>query len=276
MIKFSLLTFFVIYSIASAASYRPIVTDPNYAHDKWETMPADIVKNFRAFTTSFDSDDDDVSLGIPEWVAYEIKPLLGPLGAGPSRPSKWIADPNITNVPTDNSYLHSKFDRGHMCMKQIAFRLGKDADWNTHTTINACPQFPPFNKGIWKSLEDKTSGWADNSGRSIWVICGPVVLKEIIIHMIGDEGKIPVAIPHAFYKIIVRESTDSNEPNKPEVLALLYPHHYLYVQKGPHEHTPYLTSVDHIEELTGLDFLTVLPDDIEKAVEKTAANELWN
>jgi len=72
-------------------------------------------------------------------------------------------------------------------------------------------------------------------------------------------------VPYGFYKIVVRESQDSD---RSDVLAFLYPHHEPYKQKGPHEHLPYLVSVDYIEKLTGLDFLTVLPNNDEKAVER--------
>lgn len=260
-------------SEAGAAQYKPIVLDPNYSHDKWVTKPKDIVKEFRAYTVSFDSKDKDVALGVPEWVAHEIKPHPAHLGAGPARPGKWITDSKEGLAPTDDSYRGSKYDRGHMCQKYIAWRLGANADWNTHTTLNACPQSPSFNKGIWKDLEDKTAEWADDSGKSVWVICGPVFRKNMAIHWIGDPGEISVAVPHGFYKIVVRESQD---PAQPDVLAFLYPHHELYAQKGPHNHLPYLVSVDYIEELMGLDFLTVLPNNVEKAVEKTVATSLWD
>ena len=263
---------FVLAFEANAAQYKPIVLDSNYSHDKWVTKPKDIVKQFRAYTVSFDSPDDDVSLGVPEWVAHEIKPHSDPLGKGPKRP-KWIADPDVNDVPTDDSYKNSMNDRGHMCQKYIAWRLGANADWNTHTTLNACPQSPSFNRGIWKNLEDKTAEWADDSGEPIWVICGPVFVKKRAIHWIGDPGEIPVAVPHGFYKIVVKESQD---PDRPDVLAFLYPHHELYIQKGPHNHVPYLVSVDYIEKLTGLDFLTTLPNNDEKAVEKAVATSLWN
>ena len=257
---------------ASASEYKPIELDPNYSHNKWGTQPQDIIREFRAYTTSFDSKDDDIAFGVPEWVAYEIKPHPEPLGAGPDRPSTWMTDTEEGLAPTDDSYKGSKYDRGHMCQKYIAWRLGANADWNTHTTLNACPQAPAFNRGIWKDLEEKTAAWADSSERSVWVICGPVFVDKAPIHWIGDLGEIPVAVPHGFYKIVIRESQD---PNKPDVLAFLYPHHHLYTQGGPHDHLPYLVSVDHIEELTGLDVLTVLPDNIEEAVEGTVATSLW-
>jgi len=255
-----------------ATDYRPIVLDPNYSHDRWVTEPRDIIREFRAYTTSFDSKDDDIAMGVPEWVAYEIKPHPQPLGAGPTRPSPWMTDSEEGLAPTDDSYKNSKYDRGHMCQKYIAWRLGADADWNTHTSLNACPQVPAFNRGIWQNLESFTAQWADTSGASVWVICGPVFVNGEAIEWIGDPGEIKVAVPHGFYKIVVRET---QTPNEPEVLAFLYPHHHLYKQAGPHDHTPYLVSVDYIEELTGLDFLTSLPDNIENQTESAVSTSLW-
>ncbi len=175
-----------------ATNYRPIVLDPNYDHDRWGTSPQDIVGEFRAYTVSFDSKDDDVAMGVSEWVAHEIKPHPQSLGGGPSSPSPWITDSDEGLAPTDESYKSSKYDRGHMCQKYIAWRLGTDADWNTHTTLNACPQSPAFNRGIWLDLENLTAQWADTSGASVWVICGPVFKEDMAIEWIGDPGEIRV------------------------------------------------------------------------------------
>jgi endonuclease G len=275
LLKQSLCVFVLVLVFALevvATNYRPIVLDPNYSHDRWGTSPQDIVSEFRAYTVSFDSKDDNVAMGVPEWVAYEIKPHPQPLGAGPARPSSWMTDSEEGLAPTDDSYKNSKYDRGHMCQKYIAWRLGADADWNTHTTLNACPQSPAFNRGIWENLESLTAGWADTSGASVWVICGSVFKEDMAIEWIGDPGEIRVAVPHGFYKIVVRET---QTPNEPEVLAFLYPHHHLYRQAGPHDHLQYLVSVDYIEELTGLNFLTTLPNNIENKIESVAATSLW-
>lgn len=268
-----LLAFLLVLAFAVKASdFKPIVLDLTYDHDKWITKPRDIIKDFRAYTTSFDSKDDDVALGIPEWVAYEVKPQLTPLGAGPTRPSSWITDSESGLAPTDDSYKNSKYDRGHLCPKYTAFRLGTDADWNTHTTLNACPQAQGFNRGIWKNLEEKVRDWADAGQNSVWVICGPVILDTAPVHWIGAPNEIQVAVPHAFYKIVVRELPGASQP---DILVFLYPHHHLYKQAGPHNHLQYLVSVDRIEELTGLDFLTSLPNNVENSLEQNAAVSLW-
>ena len=43
----------------NAADLKPIELDPSYQHDKFDTTPVDIKREFRAYTVSFDSADDD-------------------------------------------------------------------------------------------------------------------------------------------------------------------------------------------------------------------------
>ena len=88
-----IVVFSISYSIAWAAKLKSIVLHPDYNHDKFVTVPTDIVKKFRAYITSFDSDDDDDGdgqpdyWGIPHFVVYEIKKFPGTLGKAPKRPS---------------------------------------------------------------------------------------------------------------------------------------------------------------------------------------------
>ena len=166
-----------------------------------------------------------------------------------------------------------------MCPKNLANRLGTDADYNTHTVLNACPQWQWFNNGIWKNLEELTENWADEHEK-VWVICGPVFHKKTPRLWLGedDKGEILVAVPDGFYKIIIKESDD---PKKPDVLAFIYPHAILPSKnrkpsksKGyPHEE--FLVSVDEVERLTGLDFFTTLTAAEQEAIEKEPAADVW-
>lgn len=282
---------------ALGAELKPIVLDPSYEHDKFVTQPQDIVLKFRAYTVSFDSADDDDGdeladvWAIPHWVAYEIKPMDNPPKKGPKRP-EWMTIPELRKVgiaPDDDSYHFSTewrethpdskflgYDRGHMCQKLHAFRLGADADWNTHVTVNACPQRAELNQGIWLDLEDKTAAWADHSGKSVYIICGPIIYGRKPLNWLGqrENDEVMVAIPDAFFKIVVRQG----EGGKVEVLAFNYPQRGVgYKVKKPetYNHIPYLTNVDAIEHFTGLDFLTALPDEVEAEVEERTATELW-
>ncbi|MBI3736624.1 DNA/RNA non-specific endonuclease [Candidatus Sumerlaeota bacterium] len=279
-------------SIAPAADYKPIILDPSYDHDRFNTQPKDIVRQFEAYTVSFDGPDDDDGdgkedrWGIPQWVAYEIKKFPGKMGAGPPRPSEWITDKNLFKAgiaPSDKTYAFSAafrkahpdlvYDRGHLCMKQIAFRLGANADWNTHTVLNACPQRPLLNEGIWLDLEQKTEHWADEFG-AVWVVCGPIVKNRKPAKWLGEANEMKIAIPDAFFKIIIKEA---GQPGRFDVLAFIYPQDDPdYTKHGPFDHKRYLKSVDEIEKETGLNFLSDLPAKIQNELESSPAADLWN
>ena len=164
------------------------------------------------------------------------------------------------------------YNRGHMCRKLTAFRLGADADWNTHVFLNACPQKGTLNQGNWLDLENRVPAWADQHG-NVWVVCGPIIYGGIVKQWLGQTGEMKIAIPDAFFKIVIKESAN---PDRPDVLAFIYPQeHPAYSRSGPYDHVPFLTSVDAIEQATGLDFLTILPDADEAAVEAVTATGLW-
>ena len=154
-------------------------------------------------------------------------------------------------------------------MRQHARRLGQDADWNTHTVLNAMPQRHQVNAGAWLHLENLTAKWA-NKHHKVWIICGPVIYGGKPSKWIGDEGEIPVAVPDAFFKIVVKENEDDE-------LAFIFPQHGKGTYGGSKKSVlePHLTSVDIIEALTGLDFFTVLDDDDEAIIERTIAVEMW-
>ena len=54
-----ILILILVFTFVGAAELKPIVLDPSYNHDKYQTLPKDIIREFRAYTVSFDSDDDD-------------------------------------------------------------------------------------------------------------------------------------------------------------------------------------------------------------------------
>ena len=155
--------------------------------------------------------------------------------------------------------LQLGFDRGFMCMKQHALRLGEDAYWNSHTLLNACPQKSKLSRGIWLDLGRMIADWADDFG-PLWVITGPVIYNNKPLIWLGQDGEVPVAIPNAFFKIVVRI-----RDGRPQVLAFIYPQEGIaYKRTGGYDHTPYLTSVDTIEALTGLNFFPDVPENVER------------
>jgi DNA/RNA endonuclease G (NUC1) len=254
--------------------YKTIILDSTYQHTKWGVEPSDMIYKFAAYTTSFDSNDDNdgdgvgESWGIPEWVAYEVKKKTGQGAPSYNRP-KWMTDTAMYSagiVPKDETYHvlgtnslkevknDYRYVRGHMCPKEAADRMGLNAGWNTHTVLNAVPQLQWQNNGIWKKLENKVTEWADELG-SVWVVCGPVFFNKTPAVWLGQKDEVRAAVPDALYKIIIRESTNSS--TGVETLAFLIPN---VLPKEEDELPKFLTSTRRLQELTGLTFLTELPE----------------
>ena len=246
----------------------------DYDHDRFVTQPVDAVRDFEAFKVSFDTDQDvdGIALGVPDWVAYELRRDERAGGKSYKRPSRWSTDPDLHQrgiAPDDSSYRNSGYSRGHMCMKSHASRMGAAAGRETHTVLNACPQMQRMNGGIWLAIEYLTGRWANEQG-AVWIVTGPV-FTEASRNWIGDPGEVRVAVPDAFFKIVVRDTGQAVE-----ALAFLVP---MY---GDANHArssgdvrPYLTSIDAIEALSGLDFLSALPDAKEAVLEREIATQLW-
>lgn len=276
----------VTFITAHANAQKPIVLSPDYKHDKYETLPNESVKYFRAFTSSMDSLDLDNpsaihgAMGTPEWVAYEIKAFNGDCIPTKKRP-RWQSEQQLVEAgiaPKDNSYVYPKafrknnpdwFVRGHLQMKLIAERLGKDAAANTHTFLNAVPQRSKFNSGIWLDLEYITSAWADTFG-SIWVITGPIYLDQYAYAFIGQDDEFPVAIPDALFKIVIKETDDAID-----TLAFIYPQISAGYYSKHFDHERYLTNINEVEQLTGLSFLNALSPEKQKQIKKIQAEALW-
>lgn len=272
------------------AGEKEVVLDPSYRHDILQTIPRETMREYRAYTVSFDSADDDNGdgvgdrLAIPQWVAYEMRRFTGDVPKY-KRPSAWFTDKELHQrgeaAKTESYHFSRKwrkanpnspqlgYDRGHLCMKHHASRLGANADWNTHTTLNCIPQKANLNQGAWLDLEMHCEEWADLYGR-IWIITGPVFYPDRPRRWLGEEGELKVAIPDACFKIIFKP----NKTRTADVLAFIYPQETPR-KRGGYDHRLYLTSVRKIEQLTGLQFFTRLRPDTQERLETVTAQELW-
>ena len=238
---------------------------PGYRHDRFGTSPADILLQFHAYTSSFDGPDDDNGdgegdvLAVPEWTAFEIR-------SGPDNPEnlerrdfgRFSTDPLLVGAglsPDHEAYRNNPYDRGHLCSTAAARRLGAAGMESTDFMMNVAPQIAQFNRVTWRNLERMTLDWADAYG-AVWVIVGPVFWDKTPTEFL-ERTERPVAIPHAFFRITVRE-----EEGELHVLPILLPQTTRL--REPAEYVPYLTSVDVIEALTGLDFFTreAVPEDV--------------
>lgn len=78
---------------------------------------------------------------------------------------------------------------------------------------------------------------------------------------LGQDGEKKAAIPDALFKIVIRESAG----NTVDTLAFIIPN---ILPKSEQDLNKFLTSIDRVESLTGLDFLTVLDDDEVEIIKK--------
>lgn len=285
-------------------SAYPIETTSSYDHDKYGTYPYDLTREFAAYISSFDSGDDDDWDGYgdyhagPEFVAYEIKRYPHQNASGqylkpttPDRPDKWFKHADLFFLKTEqsgisttrieNSYLGvgNTWNRGHLAMKLHAARISQEADCNTHHYFNGLPQFSKFNKGIWQDLELLTGAWANKYGQ-VWVIAGPIYYPDRQIETIGSAGEIPVSIPHAFFKIIIKESSNGNAP---DILPFVYPNqdHPLYKTGScsgddGYNHLAFITNTETIERLTGLVFFLNVDEEHWDTLWTVEPTQLWD
>lgn len=199
------------------------------------------------------------SLGNPLWVAYHMRDVE--VMAPAPRPETFFIDSRTTARVEAEDYARSGYDRGHLAPNYaIALRYGKPAQEETFLMSNIVPQRHALNAGLWKQLEQRVATSYPARFGEVWVVDGPVfgAQPEVLRHR--------VAIPEAFYMLIIDESED-----RTRVEAFLFP------QEAPEDAVlaNYLTTVDEIEKRTGLDFFSELPDDAEAVLESRRAARVW-
>ena len=200
---------------------------------------------------------------IPIWCAYWIERETLDINVDRQDDFRGHPDVNAQYGAGDSDYRGSGFDRGH-CAPSGSIDYNVDANSETFFYSNMFPQLPGFNrnmfghKGVWGFLEGEVRSWTRKHGR-MYVISGSYVPTE---HQSIGEG---VAVPTHFYKIVVN-------PSGPEVIAFWMPHR----ENTRYDAASYLSSVDEIEEITGLDFMSLLIDDQENDLERRIESSLWD
>jgi endonuclease G len=209
---------------------------------------------------------EDGRLKIPLWVQYELRQedLDGPA----ERSDDFRPDTSIPHGCRAElaDYRGSDFDRGHMAPAEDMNRSERVMS-ESFLLSNMAPQIGVgFNRQIWAYLEADIRGWVEQRG-ALTIITGPVFAKEqdrVSYKVIGSNC---VAVPTHFFKIVV----DAHDPGNPDALAFMLPNQNL----ADRDLNEFLTSIDKIEQFTGLDFLSALPAYIQARVESQTAANLW-
>ena len=193
-----------------------------------------------------------------EWVAYNLN--AAHIASSNFKRPYFEKDPKVkTQSAHYKNYSKSGYDKGHLCPAGDR-KFSKFAHDETFLTSNISPQEHQFNAGIWNRLEQKTRYWATKY-KSLYVITGGIL--EDSSKSIGSEK---VTVPTNFYKIIL----DFHEPEI-KAIAFLIPH-----EDSEKALYKFVTSIDNIEEITGIDFFPEIEDTLENKLEAASNYSNWN
>jgi endonuclease G len=202
---------------------------------------------------------------VPAWVQYELD-VESLDGLGDRDLSRFLADESLPRIARAQlaDYHSSGFDRGHMAPAGDMKRSQQVMD-SSFLLSNIAPQVGPgFNRHIWRFLEEAVRDWVAVRGK-LTIVTGPVFQPDndgVVSYLTIGENH--VAVPNAYFKIIVDKDTS-------EALAFIIPNRQLFGRRFEE----FLVSVDEIESVTGTDFFSELPDEVENRLEATGASELW-
>lgn len=182
------------------------------------------------------------------WVYYLL--TKENISAKVKRSNNFRTDPKVATKSSELvDYRGSGYDRGHLCPAG-SMSQNKTAMSESFFLSNMSPQAPSFNRGIWKSLESRVRKWVAQED-SLYVVTGPIFQEPI-----GTIGINGVTIPSSYFKVIYDPTGERR------MTAFIMPNRKCV---EPLEH--FVTTVDEIERLTGTDFFSQLPDQIENSLE---------
>jgi endonuclease G, mitochondrial len=165
-----------------------------------------------------------------------------------------------------SAYTGSGFDRGHITPSADRTKTVEDNS-ATFLMTNMIPQAPNNNRNTWGNLEDYTRSLV-RAGMEVYVIMGSYGVGGV-----GSEGAANtidngrVTIPKQIWKVIVvlpfGDDDISRITANTRVIAVNTPN----INTINSEWGIYRTSVDAIEQATGYNLLSELPDHIEDVLE---------
>ena len=231
--KFIIAYFLLIVSIlsfAGAVDYLPV--------------PSDNLVKHTYYSLSYNEKFEQAN-----WVYYTLTDQMVE-GGGVERSNKFKVDPMVVSGSAKSSdYTKSGYDRGHLC-PAADMGFSTISMQESFLMANISPQAPDFNRGIWKELETEVRIWAKKEHK-IYVVTGPVFKDDK-----GTIGADHVLVPGFFFKIIYEET------DEPKIIAFVFPN-----RKSDRPISDFAVTVDEAEKLTGFDFFSQLPDEIESRIE---------
>ncbi|MDP2336602.1 MAG: DNA/RNA non-specific endonuclease [Bacteroidota bacterium] len=237
--------FIVIYFLISAQVIAVKATD-------YLPIPSKDLVRHAYYTLSYNEQYEQAN-----WVYYTLTDSMV-INGGEERSNSFRMDKLVaTGSAKSSDYTKSGYDRGHLC-PAADMGFNPVAMEESFLMSNISPQTPDFNRGVWKELETTVREWAIKEHKLV-VATGPVFLDNK-----GSIGKDKVLVPGYFFKIIY-DATD-----EPKLIAFVLPN-----AKSDRPLTDFAVTTDEAEKLTGFDFFSQLPDDLETKLESHVELAGW-
>ena len=217
------------------------------------TQPYTNVLHRKSYVASYNQE-----LLIPNWVAWHL--TADHTDGDVPRDNEFYEDIEVPSPrATNEDYRRSGWSRGHMCPAGDN-KWDEKAMQESNLLTNICPQNPELNSGVWNVIERNCRKWAKKYG-DVYIVCGPVLLNRE--HETIGTNKI--VVPEAFFKVVLRMN--------PEPVAIGF---VIRNNEGKKKRDQFINTVDDVERITGYDFFSSLPDDIEDVVEAKASINDWD
>ena len=192
-------------------------------------------------------DDNGFAIGINRFKPEYVK-------------GSYIYDAEVENSSpefSDWDLIPLGMSHGHMCPAADC-KTSKAAINQSFLLTNLCVQAEKLNTGSWNKLEMSCRNWAIKYGR-IHIVAGPVFNNGVITQRMGN-----IAIPDAFFKVILCME------DKPKAIGFVFANN-----NEKHNREEAVCSVDNIEMITGINFFSNLPDEIEETIETQFNYSAW-
>jgi endonuclease G, mitochondrial len=205
------------------------------------------------------------SRNIANWASWQLnESWMGKT----KRQNNFRPDPDLPNgwiQVVTRDYSGSGFDRGHLVNSQDRTRSVEDNS-ATFLMTNIVPQAPDNNQEAWEKLETYSRDLA-REGKELYIIAGGAGTTGE-----GSKGtaislKNKVTVPATMWKVILV----MDDPTKglagissnTRTIAVIMPNR----QGRDRGWQEFCASVEDVEKLTGYDFFSKVPRDIQKQIE---------
>lgn len=220
-------------------------------------------KQVRSYSMMYDPQE-----GLSYWVAYPLCPLYR---GGSGRTEKWTYDPKVSSSLQPNySGGVSGYDRGHQ-IPSADRTSDKPSNYQTFYYTNMTLQLSRLNQDKWAKLEGQVRTWAEASNcDTLYVVTGAIlktVGKDENVKHVNVRGK-NVAVPNYYYKALLR----LKKSGQYDAIGFWYEHRSYGNSAANAAETK---SIDEIEAITGFDFFSALPQQVQSTVESTWRPSDW-